>query len=168
MKMKDANVTQISELRVFAHASANFGEEMARLCHTGANECDEAYRAAEYLRNMVRRKVEAAQRALDKALAALSGYESQDHTDKDTKSSYDYSYVVKLRVAVEDAKQELSMAKDDEQHVLTRYLQVRKEIESMVSALSSAANSVSDTSSVVYRQVNSASAILEMEYNTHY
>ena len=48
--MKDANVSQLSELRVFANASSSYGEEMARLCHSGINEGDEAYRAAEYLR----------------------------------------------------------------------------------------------------------------------
>lgn len=165
--MKDANVSQISELRVFANSSSNFGEEMARLCHNGINECDEAYRAAEYIRNMVRRKVEIAQRALDRAQAALSEYENQNHTDEDGNSTYDYSYAAQLRAAVEDAKRKVSSAKEDEQQVLARYLQVRKEIESLASALSSAANSVINASSVVYRQVNKASAILEIEYNNH-
>lgn len=166
--MKDANVSQISELIVFANASSNFGEEMARLCHSGINECDEAYRAAEYLRNMVRCKVEASQRALDQAQSALSEYENQDHTDEKGNSTYNYSYATQLRAAVEEARRNLSAAKEDEQQVLARYLQVRKEIESMVSNLSSSANSVSSSGSAVYKQVNSASAILEMEYNNHY
>lgn len=166
--MKDANVSQLSELRVFANASSNYGEEMARLCHSGINEGDEAYRAAEYLRNMVRRKVEAAQKALNQAQTALTEYENQDHTDKDGRNTYNYSYAAQLRAAVEEASQKLSATKEDEQQVLARYLQVRKEIESMASALSSAANSVSNAGSVVYRQVNSASAILEMEYNNHF
>ena len=166
--MKDANVSQISELRAFANASSDFGEEMARLCHSGINECDEAYRAAEYLRNMVRRKVEATQRALEQAQSALSEYENQDHTDENGNSTYNYSHAAQLRAAVEEARQNLSAAREDEQQVLARYLQVRKEIETMVSNLFSSANYVSSSGSVVYRQVNSASAILEKEYNNHY
>jgi hypothetical protein len=165
--MKDANVNQIPELRVFANASSSFGNEMARLCHSGINECDEAYRAAEYLRNMVRRKVEAAQRALEQAQTALSNYESQEHKDKYGNSTYDASYAAHLRTAVEDARQKLSTAKDDEQQVLARYLQVRKEIESLIRSLSSAAYSVTAASSLVYKLVNSAAAILEMEYTNH-
>lgn len=165
--IKDANVTQTSELRVFAASSSKFGEEIVCDCHRGINTGEDARRSADYYRNLVRRKVEAAASALDSAQRALSNYESQDHTDENGNSTYDHAYVAQLKAAVEEARRKLTMAKEDQKYVEERYNWVRQEVDSMVSALSSAASSASNAADIAYRQISMAASILEQDYNNY-
>lgn len=163
--IKDANVTQASELRVFAHASSNFGQAMAGECRNGANLSEEAIRSADTFRNMARRKVEEAQRSLDNARRALEAYEHADHRDSEGNSTYDAAYAAQLRAAVVDAQQRLSEAKEDEKQVLERHTRVRHEVDTMVSELTSAGYAVSSAGVTAYRQISEAASIIE-HYDT--
>ena len=125
--MKDANVSQVSELRIFAKSAMYYSKDMVHLCQKAIDEVREVYSAAEFWRNMVRRKVEEAQRQLDNAQKALNDYESQNHTDEEGNSTYDYHYASLLRSAVSEAEQHLISAKSDEDNVIARYQQVRQE-----------------------------------------
>ena len=165
---KDAYVLQTGELRVFAKSSSRFGEEIVNDCHRGINSSEEALRSADYYRNLVRRKVEAAEAALQSAQKRLSDYESQNHRDNEGNSTYSHAYASQLRAAVEKARRRLSEAKEDQQQVMQRYTLVRQEVESMVTALSSSLLSASDAAGTAYRQISTAASILEQEYNNRY
>ena len=161
---KDAYVLQTDELRVFAKSSSRFGEEIMNDCHRGINSSEDALRSADYYRNLVRRKVEEAEAALKSAEKRLSDYESQDHIDKDGNNTYDHAYVSQLKAAIQEARHRLSQAKEDQEQVMQRYLKVRKEVESMVSELSSSLLSASNAAGNAYRQISAAASILEQEY----
>ena len=163
--MKDANVTQVSELRIFAHASSNFGQAIAGECRHGANLSEDAIRSADTFLNMVRRKVEAAQRSLDNARRALAAYESADHTDSEGNSTYNVAYAAQLRAAVADAQHRLSEAREDEKQVWERHTRVRNEVDTMVSELTSAGYVVSSAGATAYRQISEAASIIE-HYDT--
>ena len=162
--LKDAHVTQISELRIFAQASSRFGEEVIYDCHRGIETAEDARRSAEYFRNLVRRKVEEADAQLSSAKKALDAYESQDHTDKDGNSTYNHAYAAQLRASIRDAELRLAQAKEDQQLVEERYIRVRNEVDDMVTALSLAASEASGAASTAYRQISHAASILEQEY----
>lgn len=162
--IKDVNVTQISELRVFAHSSSRFGDEIVCFCQQGINAGDDAFRSADYYRNTVRRKVEAAESELQSAQRALDEYERQDHTDSEGNSTYDYSHTAQLQTAVEDARRKLANAKEDQDHVMERYNRVKQEVSDMTSALSSSIHSASNAADIAYRQISTAASILEQDY----
>lgn len=163
--IKDANVTQVSELRVFAHAASNFGQAMAEECRRGANLSEDALRSADYYRNFMRRKVEEAEEALRRAERALSNYESQDHTDSEGNSTYDSSYAAALRAAVSEARSKVASVKEDQQQVEQRYNLVRQQVDAMVSELTSASYTVSSAGATAYRQISEAASIIE-HYDT--
>ena len=165
--VKDANVLQISELRVFANASSKFGEEIVYDCHRGINTSEDAMRSADYCRNLVRRKVEAAEVVLQSAQKALDEYESWDHTDENGNSTYNYAYAAQLRAAVVEARRQFAMAKEDQQLVMERYIRVRHLVDEMTSALASAASEANHAADTAYRQISMAASILEQDYNNY-
>lgn len=162
---KDANVTQVSELRVFAHATSNYAQGMTLECQRGANLCDDAIRSADFFRKMAIRKVETAQQQLDKARRALNDYESQISTDSEGNSNYDAAHIASLRENIEKAEDKLNMAIRDERLVEERYNRVVQEANALVSELNSACNTVSQAGSEAYRQISQAASYLE-QYNS--
>ena len=163
--LKDANVAQASELRVFAHAANNFGQAMAVECRRGANLGEDAIRSADFFLMLVRRKVEEARRQLENAQKALEAYESADHTDSEGNSTYSSAHAAQLRAAISEARQRLSMAKEDEEHVHSRHTIVRQETDTMVRELTFAGHEVDSAGSIAYRQVSEAASIIE-HYDT--
>ena len=166
--LKDVNVTQTSELKIFAHSSSKFGEDIVSCCHQGISSGEEAIRSADYYRNFMRRKVEEAEDILCRAERALSDYESQDHTDSEGNSTYDSSYAAALRAAVEEARRKVSSVKEDQQQVEQRFNLVRQEVDSMISALSSSVSSATHAADKAYRQITMAASILEQDYHHGY
>lgn len=163
--MKDANLSQVSELRIFAKSAMYYSKDMVHLCQKAIDEVREVYSAAEFWRNMVRRKVEEAQRQLDNAQKALNDYESQNHTDEEGNSTYDYHYASMLRSAVSEAEQHLISAKSDEDNVIARYQQVRQEAATVEGEMSNLAYSVSSAGDIAYQQITNASITIEQYVN---
>ncbi len=165
--MRDANVKQVEELRAFARAASNFGQDMSMDCRRGANECEEAYRAANFFRRMAEEKVRAAEQRLYDAEATLAEYESRDHTDSEGRDHYDPAVAAALRANVQEARLHLNEAKDDERIVQSYYILVRQKADVLSNSLIASANHISSAASRVYSQVSTAADDIE-HYNSVY
>lgn len=162
---EDVNVSQVSELRVFAKTLSVFGEAFVSCCQQGISECDNAYQAAEFWRNMVRRKVEEARARLESARKAYENYENQSHEDSEGNSTYDSSYAAQLLHDADEAQYLFDSAKHDEDLVIERYIKIKQETDTIKSDLSLGSITITENARNAFEQVSLAARHIE-RYNS--